>query len=73
MDSWGSASISLSVRALAQSLFPPQYTASGSERVYGLGRFPITLYEEQWTEPLAMADDVRAFITANDSQPETKG
>lgn len=37
----------------------------GGLSVYGLGRFPVTLYPEQWTKLLAMADDIRAFIDEN--------
>ncbi len=37
----------------------------GAVSVYGLGRFPVTLYQEQWDKLLAMADDLRAFIDAN--------
>jgi hypothetical protein len=34
----------------------------GGVSVYGLGRFPVTLYKEQWTKLLAMADEIRGFI-----------
>lgn len=44
----------------------------GALSVYGLGRFPVTLYKEQWAKLLDMADDIRAFIAANDSQLKTK-
>lgn len=44
----------------------------GALSVYGLGRFPVTLYKEQWTKLLDMADDLRAFIKANDAQLKTK-
>jgi len=40
--------------------------------VYGLGRFPVTLYKEQWTKLLDMADDIRAFIRANESSLKAK-
>lgn len=39
----------------------------GGLSVYGMGRFPITLYKGQWTKLLDMAEDIRAFIKANDS------
>lgn len=45
----------------------------GGLSVYGLGRFPVTLYKEQWTKLLDMAEDIRAFIKANESQLKTKG
>jgi hypothetical protein len=42
----------------------------GGVSVYGLGRFPVTLYQEQWTKLLDMADQIRAFI--RDHQGELK-
>jgi hypothetical protein len=45
----------------------------GGVSVYGLGRFPVTLYKEQWAKLLEMADDIRAFIKENDAKLKTKG
>jgi hypothetical protein len=45
----------------------------GAVSVYGLGRFPVTLYKEQWTKLLDMADEIREFIRENDSKLKTKG
>jgi hypothetical protein len=45
----------------------------GGVSVYGLGRFPVTLYKEQWAKLLDMADDIRAFIKENESKLKTKG
>ena len=44
----------------------------GGVSVYGLGRFPVTLYKEQWTKLLAMADEIRAFIKENDAALKAK-
>ena len=44
----------------------------GGLSVYGLGRFPVTLYQEQWVKLLDMADDIRAFLRANDASLKTK-
>ena len=44
----------------------------GGLSVYGLGRFPVTLYKEQWVKLLVMADDIKAFMKANDAQLKTK-
>jgi len=44
----------------------------GGLSVYGLGRFPVTLYKEQWNKLLDMSDDIRAFIQANESQLKAK-
>ena len=47
--------------------------AVGGESVYGLGRFPVTLYKEQWAKLLDMADEIRTFIKENESKLKTKG
>ena len=44
----------------------------GGVSVYGLGRFPVTLYKEQWTKLLAMTDDIRAFIKEHDAELKAK-
>jgi hypothetical protein len=44
----------------------------GAVSIYGMGRFPVTLYKEQWLRLLDMSDDIRAFITANEAQLKTK-
>ena len=44
----------------------------GGVSVYGLGRFPVTLYKEQWTTLLAMTDEIRAFLAENDAVLKTK-
>lgn len=44
----------------------------GALSVYGMGRFPVTLYKEQWLRLLAMADDIKAFIEANNTNLKSK-
>jgi hypothetical protein len=44
----------------------------GAVSVYGMGRFPVTLYKEQWLRLLDSAADIRAFIAANEAQLKTK-
>jgi hypothetical protein len=44
----------------------------GGLSVYGLGRFPVTLYREQWEKLLAMADEIRKFIAENDAALKKK-
>jgi len=44
----------------------------GGVSVYGLGRFPVTLYKEQWLKLLDMANELRAFIAENASSLKTK-
>ena len=44
----------------------------GAVSIYGMGRFPVTLYKEQWLKLLDMSDEIRAFIAANDGQLKKK-
>lgn len=44
----------------------------GALSVYGMGRFPVTLYKEQWLKLLDMAEDIRNFIKANDTALKSK-
>jgi hypothetical protein len=44
----------------------------GGVSVYGLGRFPVTLYQEQWLKLLDMADDIRAFIREHEGALKKK-
>jgi hypothetical protein len=44
----------------------------GAVSVYGMGRFPVTLYKEQWIKLLDMSAEIRAFIAANEAQLKAK-
>jgi regulator of replication initiation timing len=44
----------------------------GAVSVYGLGRFPVTLYQEQWQKLLALSDEIKAFIDENRSRLKVK-
>ena len=44
----------------------------GGVSVYGLGRFPVTLYYEQWQRLLGTADDLRNFLEENKSKLKLK-
>ena len=44
----------------------------GGVSVYGLGRFPVTLYQEQWLKLLDLAEDLRAFIKENEARLKKK-
>ena len=44
----------------------------GGVSVYGLGRFPVTLYKEQWLKLLEMADELRKFIAENEAVLKSK-
>jgi hypothetical protein len=44
----------------------------GAVSVYGLGRFPVTLYKGQWLRLLSMAEDIKTFITENEVRLKVK-
>jgi hypothetical protein len=44
----------------------------GAVSVYGLGRFPVTLYQEQWNKLLAISGEIKTFIEENKSRLKTK-
>ena len=56
----------------ASSSIRMKVSEKGALSIYGMGRFPVTLYKEQWLKLLDMADDIRAFIAANDSALKVK-
>ncbi len=57
---------------------PPRGTLSmkvsekGALSVYGMGRFPVTLYKEQWLKLLDISDEIRQFIQDNEDRLKTK-
>jgi hypothetical protein len=44
----------------------------GGLSIYGLGRFPVTLYKEQWTKLLELSDEIKRFLKDHDSELKTK-
>ena len=44
----------------------------GAVSLYGMGRFPVTLYKEQWLRVLEHAEEIKAFIRENESKLKTK-
>jgi len=45
----------------------------GAVSLYGMGRFPVTLYKEQWQKVLEFSDEITKFIADNQSSLKTKG
>jgi hypothetical protein len=45
----------------------------GGVSVYGLGRFPVTLYYEQWMRLLDAAEKLREFLEQNKDKLKLKG
>jgi hypothetical protein len=44
----------------------------GAVSLYGMGRFPVTLYKEQWLRILKSASEIEAFIRENESRLKSK-
>lgn len=59
-------------KPVARGQMSLKVSEKGALSVYGLGRFPVTLYREQWEKLLGMADQIRQFIQDNDSQLKKK-
>lgn len=55
-----------------RSVFDVQISEKGAVSVYGLGRFPVTLYRDQMAKLLDNAEVIRAFMVANASRLKTK-
>jgi hypothetical protein len=56
----------------ARGTLSMKVSEKGALSIYGMGRFPVTLYKEQWNKLLGIADEIKAFIEANDSKLKTK-
>ena len=56
----------------ASSNIRMKVSEKGAVSVYGMGRFPVTLYKEQWLKLLDMSEEIRAFIAANEGQLKAK-
>ncbi len=65
------------LRAENEALKKPRATSlkvseKGAVSVYGMGRFPVTLYKEQWLRLLSMSAEITEFITANEGKLKTR-
>ena len=56
----------------ASSNIRMKVSEKGAVSIYGMGRFPVTLYKEQWLKLLDMSTEIRAFIAANETQLKRK-
>ena len=56
-----------SLKKPARGQLSLKVSEKGALSVYGMGRFPVTLYREQWEKLLSMADQIRDFIAQNDA------
>jgi hypothetical protein len=60
------------LRQKRNSAVSMKVSEKGAVSVYGLGRFPVTLYQEQWQKLLALADEIKTFIDENRSKLKVK-
>jgi hypothetical protein len=56
----------------AKGTLSMKVSEKGALSVYGMGRFPVTLYKEQWIKLLGIADDIKKFIEENDDKLKAK-
>ena len=61
-----------SLKKPARGQLSLKVSEKGALSVYGMGRFPVTLYREQWEKLLSMADQIREFIAQNDEALKKK-
>jgi len=50
-----------------------QVSAKGGASLYGIRRFPITFYKDEWETILGKADDIRSFLKEHADELKTKG
>jgi len=60
------------LKAQRASRIALRVSEKGGVSLYGLGRFPVTLYKEQWIKLLDMADEIRALISEHDAELKAK-
>jgi hypothetical protein len=61
-----------SLKKPARGVLSLKVSEKGALSVYGMGRFPVTLYREQWERLLAMSDQIKEFIEQNDQALKKK-
>ena len=61
-----------SLKQKRNSAVSMKVSEKGGLSVYGLGRFPVTLYQEQWVKLLALSDEIKQFIEENKEKLKTK-
>lgn len=61
------------VRAKSRPVAHIKVSAKGAVSVYGLGRFPVTLYATQWAQLLAMKEQIEDFIQNRKADLSYKG
>lgn len=63
---------SLKTKKTSAGTLSMKVSEKGALSIYGMGRFPVTLYKEQWLKLLGIADEIKKFIEDNNSRLKTK-
>jgi hypothetical protein len=63
---------SLKNKKSAEGSLSMKVSEKGALSIYGMGRFPVTLYKEQWLKLLGIADQIKKYIEENNSRLKTK-
>jgi hypothetical protein len=72
LDAMRAENAALKDKAKAQAKASLKVSDKGGVSLYGMGRFPITLYHDQWERVLGMANEIREFIADNRSMLKSK-
>jgi hypothetical protein len=59
-------------KAPARGTLSMKVSEKGALSIYGMGRFPVTLYKEQWLKLLGIAEDIKKFIQENEGRLKAK-
>ncbi|MFN8369439.1 MAG: hypothetical protein U0T83_02305 [Bacteriovoracaceae bacterium] len=63
---------SLKSKQKARGTLSMKVSEKGALSVYGMGRFPVTLYKEQWIKLLGISEDIKKFIDENSDRLKAK-
>lgn len=63
---------SLKAKKNSRGVLSMKVSEKGALSVYGMGRFPVTLYKEQWIKLLGISDEIKQFISENEDRLKTK-
>lgn len=62
----------LKAKKPAKGTLSMKVSEKGALSVYGMGRFPVTLYKEQWLKLLGISEEIKKFIEENEDKLKTK-
>lgn len=62
----------LKSKASVQGALSMKVSEKGALSIYGMGRFPVTLYKEQWLKLLNIGDEIKKFIADNSHRLKAK-